>query len=210
MKRILFAFIIIICACSSVCAQNSSLNHRVMTECLKFRGVPMNQQTGDLMEVFIGKGYKYMDEANWDKRWKTIIRDDPYHDVMVLSGDYAGFDDCCIIINDSTEWRGPIGHSFKMIHVLLPETESINTLIHQYNNLSSKLSDKYPAVIDEAKIPKHIKDYSIGVKECISDYYPEYGRIELSILRLDDKHAIVVVSYLNTPKPKKDYFEEEI
>lgn len=210
MKRILFALIIMICASTSVCAQNSSSSHRVLTECLKFRGVPMNQQTESLMEVFIGKGYKYMDEDKWDKRWNTIIGNNSFHDVMVLSGDYAGFDDCRIIINDSTEWRGPIGRSFKMIHVLLPETESINTLIDQYNSLRNKLSNKYPAVIDGSKIPKHIKDFSTGVKECISDYYPEYGKIELSILRLDDKHAVVIVSYLNSPKPHKDHFEEEL
>lgn len=210
MKRILFALIIMICASTSVYAQSSSSSLPDTTQCLKFRGVPMNQETVSLIKVFIEKGYKYMDGDKWYKRWETIFGYDFFHGFTVLSGDYAGFDDCRIIIDYSTEGEGPTRRWFKAIHVLLPETESINTLIHQYSSLSSKLSDKYPGVIDGSKIPKHIKDFSTGVKECISYYYPEYGKIELSILRFDDKHAVVIVSYLNSPKPHKDHFEEEL
>lgn len=209
MKRILFALIIMICACTSVCAQSSGAPNTDNYKCLKFRGVPMNQSVQALTEVLTDKGYNY-DNKEWDKRWNSIRVPGVVDFDVPLSGDYAGFDNCHIIVQDSTIWKGPIGTSFRVIHVLLPETESINTLTDQYNSLRSKLSNKYPGVFDESKIPKHIKDFSVGAKECISDYYPEYGKIELSILRLDDKHAVVVVSYLNTPKPQKDHFEEEL
>lgn len=236
MKRILFALIIMICASTSVCAQNSSSSHRVMTECLKFRGVPMDQSVQDLAEVLVNKGYKYVEYEQWDQRcfkWpkglfsRQITWGDSPNVTKVLSGSYAGYEDCRIVVSECTikSNHAKYDHSLHdvqeiqeyslnsmMVRVILPESDNIFALYQDFRDLDKKLSLKYKSLysISEDNFENIKKEYEGRVFFC-NTYDAEYGSVELSLQMLDKDEAIITITYFdNYCNYTKSYFEEEL
>lgn len=229
MKRILFALIIMVCACTSVYAQNSSSNHRVMTECLKFRGVPMDQSVQDLAEVLVNKGYKYVEYEQWDQRWFTwpkeilgrqISLNDSPNVAKVLSGKYAEYEDCHIIVSECSIEKHEVENEKvinrllpkrTMVRVILPESDNLFALYQEYRDLDKELSLKYES--EGELLEDNYKDIQKEYKGSVifwQGYFAEYGSIELTLQKLDNDKATIAVTYFdNYSFASTNFFKEK-
>ena len=163
---------------------------------LSFKGVPINGTLKEYTDAMVKAGFHY--EGTQDG-------------ISILSGDFAGYKNC--IVGVSTLKNCDV---VSRIAVLFPNKETWSSLLGDYENLKSMLSEKYgtPSESRERFFDNYI-DNSTGniliMSALHNDKYEWYtifttelGSIELSIIPADDyDEGMVRLSYYDKANSEK-------
>ncbi|MCI2124938.1 MAG: hypothetical protein LKK21_04720 [Prevotella sp.] len=152
---------------------------------LKFKGIPLTGTVTSFVEKLKSKGMTYLGESKG---------------IVLLKGDFAGFKDCTIgvsTLEDSDQVCNVVA--------IFPQRETWGTITDDYNSLKSLLADKYgaPEVSETfsgiAPYDDFTKFSALLNDECnfMSTFHVEGGNIQLTMKKMDNKTASVILNYLD-------------